>query len=449
MIRHVQEMRKVKMIMAPVLKTLRNSARLLRLALSNAGCGKPSILPRSFWKDCRGGVAPIAALAAIPLLGMTGAAVDYSLAHSARTAMQAALDSTALAVAKQDASGAQVPGQAQQFFYAIFVRPEVQNLAFTANESSVNGGMSANLSASGSIKTSFLGVVGISTINIGAHSLAFAKSDGLGCVLSLNSSATGAVSVGGSTTVALNNCSLYDNSSDASALTIGGSASLSALSVDVVGKVSYSGSNITTTEGISTGQAPVSDPYGDVAIPSLSGCTQNKFTVKSAITIDPGVYCDGLSVNAGATLTLNPGIYYLDRGSFSVNGGATITGQGVTLVFTSSTGSNWATASINGSATVNLTAPIAGPTAGIVIFGDRQIPTGTAFKFNGGASQYLGGAIYVPTGAINYSGGMGTSTSCTQIIGDTVNFSGNSNVAINCSNYKVRPFSSRVVRLVS
>ena len=77
------------------------------------------------------------------------------------------------------------------------------------------------------------------------------------------------------------------------------------------------------------------------------------------------------------------------------------------------------------------------------------MPLGTSFKFNGGASQYFGGAIYVPKGAIQFSGGMGTSTKCTQIIGDTVTFTGNSNVAINCSSYKTKPFSPTVVRLVS
>jgi hypothetical protein len=271
----------------------------------------------------------------------------------------------------------------------------------------------------------------------------------LGCVLALSASAPGAISVNGSANVALNNCGLYVDSNDVSAFSVGGSANLSALSISVVGGASYSGSNVITTEGVSTGQAALADPYADVTFPAFSGCAENKFSVKSTMTIDPGVYCNGFTVNAGANLTLNPGVYYLDQGTFSVNGGATISGQGVTLVFTSSTGNNWATASINGSATVNLTAPISGPTAGIVIFGDRQISTGTTFKFNGGASQYLGGAIYIPTGAISYSGGMGTSSSCTQIIGDTVSFTGNSNVAVNCSSYKVKPFSAMALRLVS
>jgi len=41
----------------------------------------------SFLKDRSGGVAPLLALAAIPIMGSVGAAVDYSRANSARTAM--------------------------------------------------------------------------------------------------------------------------------------------------------------------------------------------------------------------------------------------------------------------------------------------------------------------------------------------------------------------------
>jgi hypothetical protein len=123
-------------------------------------------------------------------------------------------------------------------------------------------------------------------------------------------------------------------------------------------------------------------------------------------------------------------------------------GDNLTLVFTLSNG-DYGTATINGGATVNLTAPDFGPTAGVVIFGDRNMPVGSTFKFNGGATQYYGGAVYVPKGQLQFSGGAGTSTSCTQIIGDTITFTGNSAVAINCNGYKVKKFSPLTVRLVS
>ena len=126
-----------------------------------------------------------------------------------------------------------------------------------------------------------------------------------------------------------------------------------------------------------------------------------------------------------------------------------MSGNGVTLVFTKKNSNNWGTATVNGNATVTLTPPKSGPTAGIVVFGDRNIPLGTTFKFNGGASQYLAGAIYVPTGAITFAGGIGASNSCTQIIGNTVTFVGNSSLAVDCSSYNTKPFSPLVIRLTS
>ena len=58
-----------------------------------------SVLSR-FLRNRDGGVAPMLALAALPMFGLVGAAVDYSRAASARTAMQAALDATALMLSK-------------------------------------------------------------------------------------------------------------------------------------------------------------------------------------------------------------------------------------------------------------------------------------------------------------------------------------------------------------
>ena len=84
---------------------------------------------RSFIRNCDGGVAPLLALAAIPLMGFVGAAVDFSRATSARTAMQAAVDATALALAKdaQKYSTTQLPQTANDLFKANFARLEVSD----------------------------------------------------------------------------------------------------------------------------------------------------------------------------------------------------------------------------------------------------------------------------------------------------------------------------------
>jgi len=401
-----------------------------------------------FQRDRQGNVAPIFAIAMIPILGLTGSAVDYSRANSIKTAMQAAADATALSLVQKAASlpTGDVSDTATNIFKASFARPEAAQLQISAQTNS-NG--TVTVSATAQMATDFLGVLGVTYVTIGSRAVAMkTPGDGTGCVLALNRTASGAITAQGSTTISLNNCSIYNNSRHASALTVGGSARVSALSVSVVGGISGN-AGLATTQGVQTGVYPISDPYAKVTVPVFSGCDQNKFSAKNKITINPGVYCNGMQFNANADVTFNPGVYFVDRGTFSVTGGAVLHGTDVTIIFTSSTMSDWPTATINGGATIDLRPPSTGPFAGILMFGDRNIPVGTTYKFNGGATQYLGGAVYFPTGDIDFAGGAGTNTNCTQIIGDTVNFTGNSGVAINCAGYGVKPIGATGVRLVS
>ena len=327
-----------------------------------------------FLRDRKASVAPILALTAIPLFGFVGAAVDYSRANATRTAMQSALDATTLMLAKnaQNLSSTQISAQGNSYFSANLTSSELKNLTVTATSAPASGGIAVTGSATGTINTQIMSVMGFQTMTISVQSVALAINDGLGCVLSLNGSASGATSVSGSTTVKLNTCSLYDNSNNNSALTAGGSSSLSALSVGVVGGVP-STDNIITTQGISTHMPPVADPYAGDSYPAPPASCQNQSPLHNTQTLSPAFFC-GLTLNSDANITLNPGIYYIGKGGLDVAGQATLTGSGVTLVFTSSN-NGYGTATINGGATLNLTAPASGPTAGIVIFGDRTMPT--------------------------------------------------------------------------
>src|ERR1700674_5981838 len=86
----------------------------------------------AFREATSGNVAMIFALSLIPLIGIAGAAVDYSRGNSAKADMQAALDATALNLAKNPTvpsmTGAQLQASAQTIFTALFNRPEVQNI---------------------------------------------------------------------------------------------------------------------------------------------------------------------------------------------------------------------------------------------------------------------------------------------------------------------------------
>src|SRR6266508_6875217 len=91
-----------------------------------------------FFRDRKGGVAPLLAIGIIPLVGAIGAAVDYSRANAVRTAMQNALDSTALMLSKdaQSLNGTQLGQKATGYFSSMFDRLEAGNVQVTPEFSS-------------------------------------------------------------------------------------------------------------------------------------------------------------------------------------------------------------------------------------------------------------------------------------------------------------------------
>src|SRR6266545_7989850 len=128
---------------------------------------------RGFRDGSSGNTTIFFALAMLPVVGLLGAAVDYSRASNMRTAMQAAVDTTALAIATNAASQSadQLNSSAASFFKALFTRPDAQNLQVAATYSSTNG-TSVIVNASASMKTSFMGVVGLQTVPVAASGTA-------------------------------------------------------------------------------------------------------------------------------------------------------------------------------------------------------------------------------------------------------------------------------------
>jgi Flp pilus assembly protein TadG len=120
-------------------------------------------------RDRRGAVAPIFALAIIPILGFIGTAVDYSRANASRTAMQAALDATALTLSKEASAltEAQRYQKANQYFTANFSNTEAKNMTVTPVFTTVqSGSFSLTVTASATVDLHFMSVFGVSSLPI-------------------------------------------------------------------------------------------------------------------------------------------------------------------------------------------------------------------------------------------------------------------------------------------
>jgi len=124
-----------------------------------------------FFKDRRAGVAPLLALGIVPLVGAVGAAVDYSRANSVRSAMQNALDATALMLSKdaQSLTGAQLTQKANVYFTSMFDRPEAANVQVSQQFTSPQqGSFSLTVSGSATVATMFWRLIGQPNIDVTA-----------------------------------------------------------------------------------------------------------------------------------------------------------------------------------------------------------------------------------------------------------------------------------------
>jgi Flp pilus assembly protein TadG len=117
-----------------------------------------------------GNIAILFGIAVIPIITFVGAAVDYTRANSARSSMQAALDSTALMLAKDLSQGTIQPSQisekADAYFKALYTNDEAKSVTINATYTQNSGkGSTILVKGSGNIETGFMRVAGFPTMD--------------------------------------------------------------------------------------------------------------------------------------------------------------------------------------------------------------------------------------------------------------------------------------------
>jgi Flp pilus assembly protein TadG len=124
----------------------------------------------------QGNIAVIFAIASVPIISFVGAAIDYTRANAARTAMQAALDSTALMLSKDITSGiispSDVNSKAQTYFNALYNNTDARAVEVSAAYTPASGGAAAKIKidGSGNVPTDFMKVAGFPKLDFNTSS---------------------------------------------------------------------------------------------------------------------------------------------------------------------------------------------------------------------------------------------------------------------------------------
>jgi len=192
-----------------------------------------------------------------------------------------------------------------------------------------------------------------------------------------------------------NGCGVFSNSRGTAALKVETGAKLETSITCSVGGNSVSASAVVDPSPLS--DCPVvPDPLADRPAPAVSSCDHNSmFLTNQTMTLDPGVYCAGLTIDGTSVVTLNPGVYVIKDGQLLVGGTAYLHGEGVSFFITGTTPGK---IKFNTNTKIELSAPVSGTMAGILVFEDRTLGTPLKHQISSNNARKLIGTIYLPVG---------------------------------------------------
>jgi Flp pilus assembly protein TadG len=410
-----------------------------------------AVVLRRFAAKPRGQALILMSIALVALMGMAALAVDIGNLWTTRRRMQSAADAAAMAgvdaitigetgssVTSAAKYGAQQNGFTDGSGTTTSPSP-VSVAVYNPPQSGFYQGLSSAVQVvvSQAQPTYFMRVLGWQQVPVSTTATALAVGSG-SCVFGLDPSASGAISVAGSATLS-SACGIYDNSSSSSALTVGGGGVISSPFVGVVGGTNVNGGGSTPP---STGIPAFGDPLAWVPEPSFdpTSCPNGSFHMQSpsGTVSAPQIFCGGIHIAAGNTVNFSPGLYIIDGGGIQIDGGATVTGSGVTFFLTGqntsdSSPNSYGGVNIASNATVNLSSPCnssSGGIAGMLFFQDRAITNGVGSTINGGSTSTFSGALYFPTTALSYSGSTGANM-FTLLVSDTLTVNGSASIGNN------------------
>jgi Flp pilus assembly protein TadG len=277
------------------------------------------------------------------------------------------------------------------------------------------------------LKTGLIRFLGPATSSITAKgTAALVSTVSPSCVFALDSSAQNAFQATNGTTVIVNGCSITVNSTNSVAATINGSSTVTATAIDVVGGIVVNGGGVANPTP-TTGTTPVADPFASVPAPAVGACNYTNYNPGFGTwTLNPGVYCGGITISNSSTAIFNAGTYIIKGGGINFTGGSSVTGSGV-MFYLTGTNTSYASVTIANGVNVTLSAKPSGTYMGILFFQDRSITSSSNASFAGGASMRLSGSLYFPTTALNYSNGSGSVTYNTGLVAKQIVFTGGAN----------------------
>lgn len=373
----------------------------------------------------------------LPLLFATmGASLDYGFMLREKERLQAASDAAAKAAALE-------------FTLVDTTKTDVTALAQVAVQSMMNANHDApggRVQVVGSAQTNPLrvtvdatqefrgpfGVLGGSAAVISVRSVAQVIGQPNLCVLALAADEAGAIELMTQAQMTGQNCAIYSNSTSTASLRSRNDAMLKANLICSGGGVERTKGNF-APEPI-TDCPQISDPLAGRAAPAVGACTSTGLVIiGEARTLEPGVYCGGLSITGNAQVIFSPGVHVIKHGPFLVDGNATVTGEGAGFYLVG----DGARFQFGPNTTIDLSAPTSGVMAGLLFHESRTQASIAEHVIRSDNARKLLGTIYLPRGDLRIDANkpVADQSAYTAIVANTLRLFSGPNLVLN-TNYE-------------
>lgn len=341
------------------------------------------------------------AVVATPLLLSVGFALELTNMNSRQASMQSALDAAALAaVANQNITDPERARKAEDVFWTNV--PNRQDISIDVLDSS---SLRVLVQGTDERKSFMPGFAGKNRNQVVRQAEAVITEGSVICLLALDPVSKHSFEVSrGANLNAKCGVQVNSNHKEASIVKSGGKAN--AEDFCITGGASGNYRPYANTECSMT-----PDPYRYLKLPLPTGpCIDTDLSDSKKrigdLTLEPGLYCDGLSFFAG-NITLNPGVYHISDGSVIFEKGVRVEGDGVTFVMHGDSN-----VEMRAGAKIDLKAPNSGETAGLIFAQEMDgrprtslsYPSANSSVTNGGNVKLIG-TVYLPTHKFEFAQG--------------------------------------------
>lgn len=376
--------------MARIMKSFRNAGTVFACLLASS----------------QGGVAVSAAVGTPVLFGAVGIASDFAVFTMKKSKLQAAADAAALAATRElsvispgtasklmaSASGSE--GNAIEAIAKSYVDNTLGDRSTTTTEVAID-------SEKGAVKVTladawhpfFAHFLGADITPIVVHARAELVGESKVCVIALKPTGMGAISMTQNALLEGNGCSVYSNSTNSQGISLSSGSAISADLVCSAGGVLNKGA-ISGTK-VLTDCPAMPDPLSGRKPPGVGGCDHMMTIVNGATAeLSPGVYCGGINVMNGSSVTFKPGNYIIKNGPFRVKDTSRISGKDVAFYLTGGA----SLIQFFDSATIDLSGAEDGDMAGLLFFEDPASLPLRVHNIRATKAYNLTGTIYLPRG---------------------------------------------------